>query len=151
MVPYSMQTQLTLAASVSGQQFPNADLLNTVDKPIAVHRMIPRVIALDSNGLPLASQPDIETREALVSIALTLTGLNQPMVKDASPVFLGNLLGGTTSERYWRYEEPFVLPNGNGVIASANVGAFPAGVTYTQLRITLLFQGYLLVVAPPQG
>ena len=151
MFPYTMKTTLTLAASVNAQSFPNVDWLNTQDKPFAAHRLIPRVIALDTNGLILATQPDIDTREALVQLALMLQGFNQAMTKDDVPIEIGNLVGGTTSERYWRFEEPFVLPNSYGVVAKATTLAFPAGVTYTSLKITLTLQGFLLQVAPPRG
>jgi hypothetical protein len=151
MFPYTAKTTLTLGPSVSARQFPNADWLNSQDKPFTVHRLIPRIIALDEAALPLATQPDIETREALVQLGLLLQGFNQPMTKDSTAIEVGNLLGGTTSERYWRFEEPFVLPNSYGVIASATTLAFPAGVSYTQLKITLTLQGFLLQVAPPNG
>lgn len=151
MFPYAAKTQLTLAESTAATNFPNADWLNTQDKPLAVHRMTVRIIALDENGLVLATQPDIETREALVLLGMLLQGFNQPMTKDMTPIEVGNLLGGTTSERYWRFEEPFVLPNSYGVIASAQTIAFPAGVTYTNLRITLVLQGFLLQVTKPNG
>ena len=36
MIPYAMKTELTLAPSTSSTAFPNADLLNTADKPFAV-------------------------------------------------------------------------------------------------------------------
>lgn len=151
MIPYAMKTELTLNPSTSSTAFPNADLLNTGDKPFAVHRVIPRIIALDTNGLVLATQPDLETREALVSVSLMVTGVNQPMTKEDNPIYIGNLVGGSTSERYWRLEEPIVMPNANGINAKATVSAFPAGVTYTTLRVTLVLEGYILVVAPPKG
>ena len=151
MVPYSMSTRLTLGPSVSARQFPNADWLNTNVYPFAVHRMIPRIIALDADDLVVATQPDLEVREALVSIGMNLQGFNMPMTKDMNPIPVGNLVGGSTGERYWRFEEPFVLPNSYGVVASATVSAFPAGVTYTQLRITLVLEGFNLIVAQPTG
>lgn len=150
MIPYAAKTELTLAPAASSVSFPNTDLLNTTDKPFAVHRVTVRIIALDTNGLPLATQPDIEVREALVSLAFMVTGVNQGMTKENDPIYVGNLLGGTTSERYWRLDEPIVMPNGNGIAAKASVGLFPAGVTYTDLRVTVVLQGFLLVVAPPK-
>lgn len=150
MIPYAAKTELTLEENASSVAFPNADLLNTTDKPFAVHRIIPRIIALDSNGLPLATQPDIDVREALVSVSFMVMGVNQGMTKEDNPVYIGNLLGGTTSERYWRLDEPIVMPNANGIAAKASVGAFPAGVTYTDLRVALTLQGFLLVVTPPK-
>lgn len=146
MFPYNMDTELQLAASVQGQFFNNADLLNTQDKPFAVHRMIPRVTALDSNSLPLATQPDIDIRFFLVQLRLELQGLNQLATK--TPVRLGNLVKGT-SEQTWEFAEPFVLPNSYGLLASVDVGAFPAQASFTTLLISINFQGFLLQVAPP--
>lgn len=147
MFPYNMDTELTLAPSTSGTLFPSADLLNTQDKPFAVHRMIPSVTALDSNALPLATQPsEIDVLFFLVSLRIELQGLNQNATK--TPVRIKNLVKGT-SEKTWEFAEPFVLPNGYGLLIAADVGALPAGVSYTQLRIALNFQGFLLQVAPP--
>lgn len=146
MFPYNMKTQLTLAPSVSGQFFPSADLLNTQSLPFAVHRMIPRVIALDSNALPMSTQPDQELLMSLVELRMELQGLNQNMTK--TPVSIDNLIKGS-SERTWEFAEPFVLPNSYGLLVAADTAALPAGVSYTQLKIKLNFQGFLLQVAPP--
>lgn len=146
MFPYNMDTELSLAASVQGQFFPNADLLNTQDKPFAVHRMIPSVTALDTNGLPLATPPSDDVLNFLVQLRIELQGLNQLATK--TPVRIRNLIKGS-SERTWEFAEPFVLPNGYGLQIAADVGAFPAGVTYTSLLVAINFQGFLLQVAPP--
>jgi hypothetical protein len=150
MYPYTAKTQLTLTASSASTQFPNADWLNTQDKPFAVHRMIPRILAL-TDGVIAATQPDIEIREALVLLSLLVQGFNQPATKDMTAIEVGNLLGGTTSERYWRFDEPLVFPNSYGMIAAAQTIAFPAGVAYNSLRITLTLQGHLLQVTTPNG
>lgn len=152
MFPYNTPSEVTVAESTSGTAFPNADLLNTVDKPFAVHRLIPRIIGLDSAGKVVSPQPDLESREAIVRIRFELQGFNQNTTKAA--VRIGNLLGGTTSERYWRFEEPFVLPNSYGVLAFVDVDAFPDGDDWadvTSLRVQLNLQGFLLQVAPPRG
>lgn len=148
MFPYAMDTELTLAPSVSGQFFPNSDLLNTQDKPFAVHRMIPSVTALDEDGLALSTQPNIDVLFFLVQLRIELQGLNQLMTK--TPVRIKNLVKGS-SELTWEFAEPFVLPNSYGLLVSADVAAFPAGVSYTQLLIALNFEGFLLQVAPPRG
>lgn len=152
MIPYNMPSTLTLTSGAQGVAFPNSDLLNTVDKPFAVHRVIPRIIALDANGLILDTQPEQEVREALISLRMVLTGFNQEATKAVVPI--GNLLLGSTDHRAWSLEEPFVLPNSYGVQVFADCRAFPAGfagdgITSLQVRINL--QGYLLVVAPPRG
>lgn len=152
MIPYNMPSTLTMTASTQGVAFPNTDLLNTVDKPFAVHRVIPRILALDSTGLVLSTQPDVEVREALISLRMVLTGFNQDATKAVVPI--GNLLQGTTSQRAWSFEEPFVLPNSYGVQVFADCAAFPAafaGAGVVSLQVRLNLQGYLLVVAPPRG
>lgn len=152
MFPYNMPSEQTIIAGQQGLAFPNADLLNTQDKPIAVHRMIPRIIALDDNGLVISPQPELEVRETLIKMRFELQGFNQPATK--SPVRVGNLLGGTTSERYWRFEEPFVLPNSYGVLIFIDCDAFPASFSdddVETLRVTINLQGFALQVAPPRG
>ncbi len=152
MFPYNMSSEVTVVTGQQSAAFPNADLLNTQDKPFAVHRLIPRVIALDSAGLPLSTQPDLETRETLIKMRFELQGFNQNATK--SPTRIGAVVGGSTSERYWRFEEPFVLPNSYGVLCFVDCDAFPAayaGAGIISLRVTVNLQGFLLMVAPPRG
>lgn len=152
MFPYNMPSEQTVTTGQQGQAFPNADLLNTVTMPFAVHRLIPRIIALDSNGLALATQPDLEVRETLVKMRVNLQGFNHDAQK--APVRIGNLLGGTTSERFWRFEEPFVMPNANGMLVTIDCDSFPstfAGSGIITLRVTVNLQGFLLQVAAPRG
>lgn len=150
MFPYNEPSEVTVTTGQQGQAFPNADLLNTQDKPFAVHRMIIRVGALDSSGLLLSTQPDVNVLEALVKLRFELQGFNQSATK--APVRVTNLVGGSTSERYWRFEEPFVLPNSYGVLGFIDCDTFPASFSgITSLRVTLNLQGFLLQVAPPRG
>lgn len=152
MFPYNMPTEISVAASTSGRAFPSTDLLNTVNMPFAVHRLIPRIIGVTDAGVPISPQPELEVREAIVRLRWTLTGFNQDGTKASTRV--GNLVLGSTSQRYIQFEEPFVLPNSNGFMVFADIDAFPAGSEWTDvdlLRITLNLQGYLLQVAPPRG
>lgn len=152
MFPYNMPTEQTIITSQQGLAFPNADLMNQVQMPFAVHRMIPRILALDSSGLVLSTQPDLEVRETLIKLSVNLQGFNHDATK--APVRVGNLLGGSTSERYWRFEEPFVMPNSNGILIKMDCDAFPAtfaGSGIVSLRVTINLQGYALQVAPPRG
>jgi hypothetical protein len=143
-----MDSELTLAASVSGTPFNDSDFLNTQDKVFEVHRMIPRVYALDAEGLLLATQPDQNTAEGLVLLSMNLQGFNQLVTK--SQTRIGALIKGS-SERTWEYAEPFFLPNGRGIQLFASTTAFPAAVTYTQLLIVVVYEGFLLQLAPAQG
>jgi hypothetical protein len=146
--PYVMDSELTLAASLSTQPFPGSDFLNEQDKVFEVHRMIPRIWALDDNGLLLLTQPAMETLEGLVLLSMNLLGFNQLVTK--SPSRVGVLVKGS-SERTWEYAEPFYLPNGRAIQLFANTVAFPAAATYTQLLIAVSFEGFLLQLAPAQG
>lgn len=150
--PYEMPSELTLAASVSGRPFNSEDLLNTVDKVFEVHRMIPRIYALDVNGLLVAQQPDMELLMGLVLFNMVLQGFNQQVTK--APTRVGALVKGS-SERTWEYAEPFYLPNGRGVQLFATTTAFPTAGTgfpaaVTQLLITAVLEGFQLQLAPPR-
>lgn len=152
MIPYNMPTTLAMTASTTSVAFPGTDLLNTVDKPFAVHRLIPRIIALSSTSVILGTQPAVDVLEAMISFQVKWTGFDMDATKAVVPV--GNLLMGTTSQRAWSFEEPIVLPNSYGVQILANCSAFPAsfaeaGVVTLSVRVNL--QGYLLVVAPARG
>jgi hypothetical protein len=147
MIPYNMDTELTLSASTQGTFFPSADLLNAQGLPFAVHRIIPSVTALDAQGLPLATQPsEYDVLFFLVSLRIELQGLNMNVTK--TPVRLKNLVKGP-QEMTWELAEPVVLPNGYGMLMAADVGAFPAGVTYSTLQVAMNLQGFLLQVGPP--
>ncbi len=150
--PYTMDSELTLAASQSGIPFNDSDFLNTQDKVFEVHRMIPRVYALDDNSLLLSPQPDQELLEGLVLMSMNLQGYNQLVNK--SPTRLGTLVKGS-SERTWEYAEPFFLPNGRGVQLFVSTTAFPAGDPFddeaSQLLISVTFEGFLLLTNPARG
>lgn len=150
MTPYNMPSELSLAASTSGTAFPGTDYVNTQEKVFAVYRMIARVMALDANGLLLATQPDVNVLEALVRLRVFLVGFNQEAVK--ANVRISNLVQGSTADRAWVFTEPFMLPNQYGVQLFADVDAFPAGFAalgVVNLRVTVNLQGFLLVQAPP--
>lgn len=151
-LPYVMQTELTLASATNiATAFPNADLQNGGDKPFAVHRIIPQVVALLTTGVPIGVQPDIRVMETLIKLQGQLTGPNQDMFK--SPTRLANLTQGTTSQHAWAFEEPIVLPSASnvGMNLLATCDTFPTTFTdsaITHLRVTLVLQGYWLVLAP---
>lgn len=151
-LPYNMQTEQALtSAQNTPTAFPNADLQNSTDKPFAVHRVIPEVIALLTTNVPIGTQPDVRVMETLIKLQGQLTGPNQDMFK--SPTRLRNLLMGTTSQHAWSFEEPIVLPSASnvGMNLLATCDTFPTAFTdsaITSLRLTINLQGYLLVLAP---
>lgn len=146
--PYTMDSELVLAASQSGVPFPGADFLNAQDKVFEVHRMIPRVYGLDSNSQLTNTQPAMELLMGLVMMSMRLEGFNQDVNK--SPTRLGTLVKGS-AELTWEFADPLFLPNGRGIQAFISTVAFPAGFTPTQLLVAVTFEGFLLQVAPAQG
>lgn len=152
MIPYNMPSTLVMTSATTSIAFPGTDLLNTVDKPFAVHRMTVRILGLSSGSVIIGSQPALDVIEGLVSFQVKWTGFDMDATKAVVPV--GNLLLGTADHRAWSFEEPIVLPNSYGVQILANCGTFPTTFTdasITQLSVRVNLQGYLLVVAPARG
>lgn len=149
MTPYNMPSEITIDASQSGIAFPGTDFVNTQEKPFAVYRLVPRVMALDAAGLLLETQPDVNVLEALVKLRVFLVGFNQEATK--ANVRISNLVQGSTSQRAWEFTEPFMLPNQYGIQLFADCDAFPAGFAgeVDSLRVTVNLQGFLLTLAPP--
>ncbi len=152
MIPYNMPTEQSLASATNAPSaFPNSDLQNSTDKPFAVHRLIPEVIALLTTGVPIGTQPDIRVMETLIKLSGQVTGPNQDLFK--APTRLRNLLMGTTSQHAWSFEEPIVFPSASnvGMNLLATCDTFPTAFTdssITALRVTINLQGYLLVIGP---
>lgn len=150
--PYTMDSELTQAPSITGIPFPGEDFLNTQDKVFEVHRLIPRIYALGGTGLLVSPQPDMELLMGLVLVSMLLQGFNQQVNK--SPTRLGTLVKGST-ERTWEFADPLYLPNGRGVQVFINTTAFPAASPFdaavTQLLVAFTFEGFLIQTAPPRG
>lgn len=146
--PYVMSGELIQAASTPNIFFNNENFLNQQDKVFEVHRLIPRIWALDDNDVLLPSQPDQLLLQGLVLTSIVLQGFNQQVTK--SPTRLGTLLKGS-AENTWEYADPFYLPNGRGVQATITTTAFPAIANLASLLVVFTFEGFLLQVAPSRG
>ena len=145
-VPYELSGELVVATT-SPVQFPEATFLNSVDKPFEIHRMIPRVYALDAAGLLVDEQPDQELLAGLVRLRITDLGLDQVMTKN--PTLIGILTKGS-SERTWEWAEPHTLVRSNQMQVVVELLAFPAGFAeeILSLKVAIAFEGFLLVLAP---
>lgn len=146
--PYAMPGELTQAASVSNIPFNNENFLNVQDKVFECHRLIPRVWALDSNGVLLTTQPDQLLLQGLVLTSINLQGFNQLVTK--AQTRLGTLLKGS-AENTWEFADPFYLPNGRGVQAFITTTAFPAIANLSSLLVAFTFEGFLLQTQPARG
>ena len=146
-VPYLMAGELTLAGSQSGQQYPDATFLHSIDKPFEIHRVIPRITGVDGNGAVIVTQPAQDTLQSLVRVRINDFSKNEQLTKSST---LLKLLTKGTSEQTWEWAEPYYLVRSEGLQVLVDTQAIPAfNPTVNQLRIELCFQGFLIVVAPP--
>lgn len=147
--PYTMPGELVLAFSASGVQFADVIYTNTTVYPFEIHRMIPRVYALDNTGLLLGTQPDFSLLAALVKLDLLDFRLDMKMTKAATAI---DALVKGSSERTWEWAEPYTLPNSGGFTVSNTTRAAPAtfaGLGITQLLLALTFEGFQLQIKAP--
>lgn len=148
-VPYQMAGELTLGFSSSGTQYPDAVFSHQIDKPFEIHRVIPRITALDGSGLVLATQPTQDTLTELVRLFIFDFSKNEAMMK--SPTLVSLITKGS-SERTWEWAEPYTIVRSEGFQVRVDTLAIPNpnfNPAVTSLRMELSFQGFLLVVAPP--
>ena len=145
--PYALSGELSLTASQSGIQFTEGTFLHGVDKPFEIHRMIPRMYALDDSSVLLPTQPDQELLAGLMRLRILNLGLNQELLK--TPTLVGLLTKGS-SERTWEWADPMYLLNSWQIQVTCDTLAFPvfAPTAMTRLKIGIDFQGYQIVIAP---
>lgn len=146
-IPYEIAGELNVNASASGVQFPEATFLHNVDKPFEIHRMIPRLTALDSSAVVQATQPADGMLERLTRLRVLDFSKNEQLTK--TPSLVSTMTKGT-SERTWEWAEPYYLTRSEGMQVTVDNLAAPAFVTgYAATRVEICFQGFLVVIAPP--
>lgn len=144
--PFTMPGELTVTAGPTAPtQFPEATFMNNVNKPFEIHRMIPRVTALDAEGTALSPQPDQELLQSLVRLTINDLGKNQIITKNPT---LMHLLTKGTSERSWEWADPYYLVRSESIQVIVEPTAFPTISNLVSLRVEVSFQGFLIVVAP---
>jgi len=143
--PFVMSGSLTMPSATGPTQFPASTFMVTEDKPFEIHRMIPRVIALDASSNPAEGvAEDLMLR--LISVQVLDLGKNQEFTKQAVP--LHDLIKGTT-ERTWEWAEPYYLRKGENFIINLTSATYPAVLAGLSIRVQISFGGFLVVVAPP--
>jgi hypothetical protein len=146
-IPWNMAGEITLAGSVSGQQFPDATFLVNSDKPAELHRMVPRITGVDANGAVVATQPDQQILQSLVRLRITDLSKNENLTKAST---LMKLFTKGTSEQTWEWADPYYLTRSESFQILVDTQAIPVfNPVIAQLRIEINFQGFLIVVAPP--
>jgi len=144
--PYAMAGELVLTDSQSGIQFQDSLYNNGVDKPFECHRLIPRVYALDSNGVLLADQPSEALLAALVKINIVITNLEQKLTKASAAI---DTLTKGSSERSWEFADPFYLIKSNNITISCDTRAFPEIEGFDQVLVAITLEGFFCICAPP--
>jgi hypothetical protein len=147
-VPFTMPGELTIAAGATGVQFPEATYLHNQDKPFEIHRVIPRVTALNANGYVYNPQPIESLLERLTRIRIFDVSKNENLTKNAQ--LLHSLVKGE-DEKTWEWAEPYTLVRSEGFQVSADNLATQSivGEEYGSTRLEVAFQGFLVVVAAP--
>jgi hypothetical protein len=146
--PYDFTGTAFLTTAQQGFQYPPAVFSNGVDKPFEIHRMIPRIYAIDGQNVLLPSQPDQELLAGLVQITINNLAKNQLITK--TPTLIGTLTKGT-NERTWEFAEPMYLVRSENLEITLDALTFPTITNLAQLKVVLTFEGFLCVVAPPGG
>lgn len=154
-VPYNIYSDFDFTPNQPGQSFPEASFLHNVDKPFEIHRFIPKVTGLDSDGDVMEPQPT--TLDRRVFIRIQDTSKNQALTKNATPIdsFL------KANELTWEWDEPYTLVRSEELQIQVDVDTLPTicspdpetceatPVTTAQVRLGINLQGWLLIIAPP--
>ena len=152
-IPYEMPGELVVTSAMGPVQYPDATFQNTQSKVFEAHRMIPRCIAVDANGVAVEGdvQPPQELMLMLVRAAIQDLGLTQPFTK--APTRLLALTKGS-SELTWEFADPHYLPNNALLQVTLSGLTFPAGWAgdgIAGILVTIVFEGFVLVLGPPQA
>ncbi len=146
--PYDFTGEINIQSGPLSIQYPPATFMNGVDKPFEIHRMIPRIYAIDSQGVLLATQPDQDLLAGLIRLTINDLSKNQLLTK--TPTRVGTLTKGS-SERTWEWADPHYLVRSESFEITVDSLAFPTISNLAQLTVVLTFEGFLCVVAPPGG
>jgi len=144
--PYEFSGELALATLVSPTQFPDATFLNGTDRPFEIHRMIPRLYALDDDSVLLPTQPDQELLAGLIRMSIQDLTLNMMLTKRST--LIGTLTKGS-SERTWEFADPHTIERSNQFIVTIESVTYPAISDLVTIRVAITFEGFLLTLAPP--
>lgn len=145
-IPYTISAEQAINSAQAALQFPDNSFSNNTDKVFEIHRLIPRVYAIDAEATLLPTQPDQDLLAGLIRLNINDLGINQIMTKN--PTLIGLLTKGS-SERTWEFADPHYLTRGNQIQVTQTALTFPVIQNLAQLKTGLNWQGFLLVVAPP--
>jgi len=151
-IPYEMAGEIVLTSAQTGAQFPDTVFSHNVDKPFEIHRLKPVISVLDENGAVLPDVPPQEILQQYLRVRISDLGKNELLTK--SPTLLSLLTSGT-SKQTWEWDEPYTIVRSEAfqvnvdALSYANLQAFLDLTAPISLRLSLIFQGYVIVVGPP--
>lgn len=144
--PYVMYGEMALASGGPNIEFPPATFQCGTDKPLEIHRMIPRLLALDSQGVALPTQPDQELLAALVSFTCKLSNREQAMTRVPTRIFA---VTKGSAERTWEWADPEYLERSTGFTVSIQASAFPSIQNLSTILVCFAFEGFMIQIAAP--
>lgn len=144
--PYAMYGELALTSGSTPREFPPATFQCGTDKPLELHRLIPRLYALDAQGVMLPTQPDQDLLAGLIKISIKVTNREQAMTRVPTPI--GALTKGS-AERTWEWADPEYLERSTGFTVVIEASTFPAIANLDSILVGLTFEGFMIVIAPP--
>lgn len=150
--PQAFAGEIALIGAQSGVQFPDSTFLNATDRPFEIHRMIPFVVAQDSNALALSPQPDQDLLMSLIRMKITDLGKGPTSLMKSS-VLLRTLVKGS-SERTWEWADPYYLAKSEQLQVINDSLGFPANAAIANLstlKVCVDFEGFFITLAPPSN
>jgi len=148
-MPQGFAGELAVTSAQTGQQFQDATFLNSTDRPFEIHRLVPFVIAQDSNSVALSPQPAQDLLMSLVRVRILDLGKTQQLMK--SSTLIRTLVKGS-AELTWEFADPYYLAKGEQLQVTLDALTFPANAVIANLQflsVALNFQGFFISIAPP--
>jgi len=144
--PWVMAGEVTLTTAEPGIQYPESTFLNSTDRPFEIHRMIPFVIAQDTDGVALPSQPSQDLLCSLIRTKIQDLGKLNNLTKSAT---LLRLLVKGSSEFTWEFADPYYLVKSEQLQVINDALTFPTISGLVTLKVGISFEGFFVTIGPP--
>lgn len=147
-VPYVLYGELAFASAQINTPFEQATFSCQQTSPIEIHRMIPRLIALDSSSVPLATQPNQDLLASLIKLSVGMFQQVQKLTRVPTRIIA---LTKGESERTWEFGDPVIIPNATGFEVSAEAVAYPVIANLASILVCIAFEGFMLQMKAPDN
>lgn len=139
--PYAMYGEMALTSAQEAREFPPATFQCGTVRPLELHRLIPRLYALDDDGVLLATQPSQDTLAGLVKISIKITAREQAMTR--VPTRISALTKGE-AERTWEWADPEYLEKSTGFTVTIEPDTFPTIDDMAAILVCINFEGFMI-------